>query len=295
MLGDPSKIAQNAAAGPKNVSMLLDAHKYVMEPKYDGFRLLVHVLGNGKVEFYTRTGNSQRGKLPFVEAALGHLPADTWFDGEIIALDANGLPEWGKVQSKMGSTAGDPTGELVFIAFDLLAFGGLDVRPLPLAERRLALEAALPKGPHTRITPQGPATDAWHDKLVAEGYEGTIVKDPTKPYASGKRGQGWWKLKASDEMDVVIMGFKPGENSFTGLIGAIEFGQYKDGVLTHRGRCSGMDMKMRKELTARAQEFIGNQQVISLAYMGIMPSGSPRHPQYKRLRIDKSAEECIWS
>jgi ATP-dependent DNA ligase len=147
--------------------------------------------------------------------------------------------------------------------------------------------------------------------------EGTIVKDPAKPYASGKRGHGWTKFKANDEMDVVIMGYKMGENSFTGLIGAIEFGQYQEQdscpacsndpagqrwlcsnrphpmVLTPRGRCSGMDMKKRKEISADPEKFVG--QVISLAYMGIMPSGSPRHPQYKRFRPDKPAKDCTWT
>lgn len=288
----PDKIAQNAAPCTANSTIMNSAH--VLEPKYDGWRLLVNVTENG-VESWSRAGKSQKGKIPHIEAWLSALPTGTWLDGEIVGFDDKGLPEWGKAQSCMGSNAGDPNGDLVFMCFDILAFDGLDIRPLPFSDRRQALQAAVPVGPHVRHTPQLEATDAEHDRLVAEGYEGSIVKELSKPYSSGKRGQGWWKLKANDEMDVVIMGFKPGENSFTGLIGAIEFGQYKDGVLTYRGRCSGMNMKMRREFTAKQQQLIDDKQVLSLAYMGIMPSGSPRHPQYKRLRLDKSAEECVWS
>lgn len=281
----------------------MDLTGLVMEKKWDGFRLLVYRHANG-VAFYTRTGKAQTGKLPHLEALFSALPEETWLDGELVAFDAQGMPEWGKVQSKMGSNAGDPQGELVYIAFDILTYGtvdeegqtfGLDLRPLPLMDRRVALETVITPlaGQRLQVCEQRPASHAYHEALVEQGFEGTIVKDPTAPYASGKRGHGWTKFKANDEMDVVIMGFKDGENSFTGLIGAIEFGQYQNGVLTYRGRCSGMDMKMRKQLSADRPGHLGK--VISLAFMGIMPSGSPRHPQYKRFRTDKLPTDCEWT
>jgi DNA ligase-1 len=287
----PDKLAQNAAA-PAGDPLAMDLSGLVMEPKLDGFRLLLHRGPNG-VEAFTRTGKSQKGKIPHLEAALSGLPEGTWLDGELVYFDDKGMPEWGQVQSCMGSNAGDPQGILTYVVFDILAYNGLDIRPLPLSERRAALMVAVPTSSRVVISEQEAASHAYHEDLIAGGMEGTIVKDPAKPYASGKRGQGWTKFKANDEMDVVIMGYKAGENSFTGLIGAIEFGQYKDGVLTPRGRCSGMDMKKRKEISADPGKFLG--QVISLAYMGIMPSGSPRHPQYKRFRPDKPAKDCTWS
>jgi len=285
---DPATTAMNAAPLPKGWSL----NGHVMEPKFDGWRLLVHVGPNG-VDFFTRTGKSHKGKLPHIEAALSHMPVHTWLDGEVVALDDNGMPEWGAVQSVLGSNGIDFGGNLIYFAFDLLAYNSLDIRRLPLSERRNALATALTPTANVRITPQFPADHTLHDQLVEQGYEGTIIKNPARPYASGKRGQGWFKLKATDEMDVVIMGFKPGESSFAGMVGAIEFGQYQNGVLTPRGRCSGMDMKFRKELTADPNKYIG--QVISMAHMGIMPSGSPRHPQFKRLRTDKPAKDCTWS
>jgi len=285
---DPATTAMNAAPLPTNHPLT----GLVMEPKFDGWRLLIHIGPNG-VNFYTRTGKAHKGKLPHIEAAVAHLPTHTWIDGEVVALDNNGMPEWGTVQSILGSNGVDTAGKLIYFAFDLLAFNSLDVRRLPLSERRNAMGQALTPTANFRLTPQFPADHQLHDQLVEQGYEGTIIKDPSKPYASGKRGQGWFKLKATDEMDVVITGFKPGENSFTGMVGAIEFAQYKNGVLTPRGRCSGMDMKFRKQLTADPNKYIGR--VISMAYMGIMPSGSPRHPQFKRLRDDKPNSDCVWT
>lgn len=285
----PDKLAQNAAPCTANATIFNDRH--VLEPKYDGWRLLVHVHESG-VTAWSRAGKSQAGLLPHLEAWLSNVPPGTWFDGELVGFDDKGMPMWGLAQSRMGSSAGDRNGDCVFVAFDLLTYGGLDIRPLPFAERRAALEQALPVGPHAWLPPQLTACQAEHDRLLAEGYEGSIVKELSKPYRSGYRGGGWWKLKANDLMDAVIMGFKPGESSFKGMVGAIEFGQYKNGVLTYRGRCSGMTMKVRQQMTANQGHYIGR--VISLAYMGIMPSGSPRHPQFKKMRPDKPAHDCDW-
>lgn len=303
---NPEGLSQNAEPA-KDVATLLQGSKDVtMEKKLDGFRLLAHIEADagGKkiVTCYTRTGKSQRGKIPHIEAELAKLPANTWLDGEIVAFDDKGLPEWGKVQTVMGANtdkAAERSACLTYVVFDLLALDGNDIRALPLRTRREALNTIFAHIPmvSARVTliDQYEATDETHEMFVAEGWEGSIVKRLDAPYASGKRGKGWYKLKANDEMDVVIMGFKPGENSFTGLVGALDFGQYKDGQLVYRGRCSGMDMKTRVWMTEHIVSLIAEEQVISLAYMGIMPSGSPRHPQYKRLRDDKPAEECTWS
>jgi ATP-dependent DNA ligase len=97
-------------------------------------------------------------------------------------------------------------------------------------------------------------------------------------------------------MDVVVTGYKPGENGFAGMVGAIEFGQYdSDGVLVGRGRCSGMTLDERHAVTANQEEYLGR--VFEVKYMGLFPahSGRPhgalRHPQFLRWRPDKDATE----
>lgn len=292
---------QNAEA-PKGDVKGLFTSQYVAEPKFDGIRLLAEVDANGDVHTFTRTGNSQTGKLPEIEAELkANLPAGTIFDCEAVGFVVeNGVPtqDWGAAQSVLGSgvkKAQLRSKTITLVVFDMLEYDGLDIRPLPFSQRRAALQQVFDKADfkYTMLTMQMESTEANYDALVAAGYEGAMVKDTTRPYASGIRGGGWTKLKATDEADVVIMGFKDGENGFSGMIGAVEFGQYKDGQLVYRGRCSGMDLKMRKEMSDRQHELVGS--VISVAYMGVMPSGSLRHPQYKRFRFDKPAGDCVWS
>lgn len=306
-------VAQNAEAPkkPKNlkasdewkpVEAAVAGKDSILEPKYDGIRLLVEVDDQGVVHTYTRTGNEQTGKLPEIENDLAlNLPPNTILDGEAVGfVNVNGVltQDWGKAQSVLGSGVAKAklrSKDITLVIFDVLEFGGNETTALPFKNRREFLENLFAAKSFKRVilTPQLAATDENHDDLVAKGYEGSMVKWLDSRYAVGQRGRGWYKIKATDEADVVIMGFKPGENGFTGMVGAIEFGQYRNGVLEHRGRCSGMTMQVRLDMTANQSSYIGR--VISLAYMTIMPSGALRHPQYKRMRDDKPAQECVWT
>lgn len=269
-----------------------------MEPKLDGIRLLAIVDEEG-VNLYTRSGKAQHGKLPQVEAELADLPVGTVLDGEIVAFVEVGgkrMQDWGKAQSVMGSSvkrAASMADTLTYVAFDLLAFNGVDIRALPLHKRRDALERALAPSDHVEVIERIDPTEDNYDRLVSDGFEGAMVKQIESRYSSGARGRGWFKLKATDEVDVVIMGFQPGQDGFSNMIGAIIFGQYRDGVLVERGKCSGMTMKVRQDMTDNPDKYIGT--AISVAHMGVMESGKFRHPQFKRLRDDKPSDECIWS
>jgi ATP-dependent DNA ligase len=137
-----------------------------------------------------------------------------------------------------------------------------------------------------------------HDALVAAGYEGTMIKSLDAPYTSGKRGWAWTKVKLIETTDAVITGFKPGKGKFSKQIGAIVFGQYgEDGTFyTERGACSGMTDVQRLDFTERQEDLIGT--VIEISFRTSMPdkkTGLPnyRHPQFERIRWDKTKEECI--
>jgi ATP-dependent DNA ligase len=332
---NPNGLAQNAEAPKKGVDPLKalagDAGlqtmaAYVMEPKFDGWRVLAHIEKDG-VALYTRTATNKTGFLPGIEVALSDtFPAGTWVDGEVVILNDDGTHNWGNVQSILGSNkakAAAKSGKATYVIFDCLAYNGIDIRPLPLSERRKVLDTHL-SDPweddghiYLSIPSQRVPSRLVYDDYLARGFEGGMLKRKDAPYASGQRGKGWIKLKANDLADVVVMGYKPGQDSFAGMIGAIEFGQYREAdfcpqcvddpagqrwlcrnrphlmVLMHRGRCSGMDMATRKDITANQDQYMNR--VFSAAYMGIMPSGSLRHPQFKTWRDDKPAEDCAWT
>lgn len=290
-------LAQNAKA-IKSVTEAGIANA-VLEPKLDGWRLLAHIQ-TGRVDVYSRTAKSYSGRLPAIEKELAALfPAGTWVDGEAVAIRVeNGLVinDWGQAQSALSSTAGKAEAAadaITFMAFDLIAYDDIDIRSLPFSTRRAALERIF-NGEATervQLNAQVEPTDNNHEAFIAQGFEGSMLKNLNAPYASGKRGAGWFKLKATTTIDTVIMGYKEGKDGFAGMIGAIIFGQHdKNGTLVERGSCSGMDMRTRKLISKDTTKHLGR--VIEVAHMGEMPSGGLRHPQFKRWRDDKLAADC---
>jgi ATP-dependent DNA ligase len=305
-LAAQGKLAQNLETA-KTVEAACAEHAAVMEPKFDGIRLLAVTDDEGTCRTFTRSGNEQTGKLPAIEAALADaLPPGSAVDAEAVAFgmeDGRLVQKWGGAQSVLGSgvaKAALASGSITLVVFDLLAHGGTDARGLGHGKRRSLLESVFEAAAFdpSRVTlvPQLAALEESHEALIAAGYEGSVVKHIDAPYASGARGKGWYRLKPQTTVDVIVTGYKPGENGFAGYVGAVHFGQYDDdGILVERGRCSGMDWDTRGDITAHEDEYLGR--VFELAHHGAMPPtdakpyGALRHPQFKRWRDDKAPEE----
>lgn len=304
--GEVKKLPQNLDPR-ETVAEACAGHDAVLEPKFDGWRTLWVTDEMGKARFYTRTGNELTGAMPAVAAMLEEaLPPGSVVDGEVVALstDEEGrvIHKRGVVASVLGSSTAKAalrSGELTLVLFDLLQHNGIDARALPFAKRRALLELifdAVEFGNRVLLCPQLEATNENYDRLIEAGYEGGVVKWLDAPYRSGRRGGGQFKVKASHSDEAVVVGFKPGENGFEGLIGAIEFGQYdKDGLLVHRGRCSGMSMDERIAMTANQEALLGR--VFEFSFLCVedpQPGakyGAFRSPQFKHWRDDKPAEE----
>lgn len=235
-----------------------DRSMFVLEPKYDGFRLVCHITPDG-VESWTRSLKPQAGKIPYIDDELRSMfPRGTVVDGEIVALQQFSDPDSGElmvvndfehVQSVMLSkpekavAKAEAIRRLDYIVFDMTYDAGEDIRQLPFHERRTRLKqyfdrAAL-KPTHTSITTQYPAEQHIHDKLCEMGFEGTIAKHAEMPYKSGDRGakksengRGQFKLKTQTEVDVVLISIKPGTpgSEFDGMVGALVFGHRRDQV-----------------------------------------------------------------
>ena len=135
---NPKTLAMNSHPAD-SVEAAVAGKDAILEPKYDGIRLLVHRTEAG-VEMYARSGNSKSGKLPAIDAEiLRNLPAGTWLDAEAVAFNEDGTQDWGGAQSVLGSgttRAQVLSGKIRLVVFDLLAHGGLDARTLPLRAER---------------------------------------------------------------------------------------------------------------------------------------------------------------
>ena len=176
---------------------------------------------------WSRLGNEKTSQFPSIVEALASFGAAAReplvLDGEIVALDRDGRPMgFQRLQGRIHLSDANDVARIdreqpvAFIAFDLLREGTVDLRGLPLVERRARLERLLAKSksPAIRISEQVAGDGhALHERAKKEGWEGLIVKDATSPYQSGRRSPSWRKLKLHHEQEFVVGGWTEPRNT----------------------------------------------------------------------------------
>lgn len=308
-------IKPQLAIAAKDFSFML-LGKECCEVKIDGYRVIIEKTGD-KVKIYNRNLEDVSAKLPHLIDQFKALPGDVTLDGEVcyvtgfVKVEKLNVPlvDFSRTATVMQSNpfkavAEQKNGKLTFIAFDMLASQGIPMIGFSDFIRRQSLEAVIEYFEVVKESKTITITPRWTDvapveKLIGLGCEGVMIKDLAASYKPGSRNRAWKKVKANATADVVIMGFKEGNSKYKGQIGSIEFGQYKNGILTKRGFCSGMDDVDRKKISENRNAFLGK--VIEVRFFG--QSGKDknglRHPQIVThgrdiVRTDKKPEDCTW-
>ena len=291
--------------------------KWVFELKYDGYRLFVEKRA-GEVKLYSRAGNDFTATFPEIAEIAAALPfSQLVVDAEVVVLDARGLPSFSLLQKRGRLTRRADVARAALelpasiYAFDLLAFEGLDLRALPLVERKAALRALLPVAGALRYSEhfesQGEALFAEAERL---GLEGIIGKRAASPYVA-KRSTDWIKINAAKSDDFVVVGYLPPKQGGKGF-GALLLAQHRDGVLTYAGRAgsgfAARDFAVLEPLLAakpraepppkaeltRGAVWLADGPVVQVKFKQRTPDGMLRQPVFMRLRDDKKAAECVW-
>ena len=207
----------------------------VVEAKLDGARLQVHRDG-GQVWLFTRSGQDVTDRLPEVVEAVHALAVDrVVLDTEVLAFDADGLPRAFQATIQrigrdhdVGRLRAEVPVELR--AFDVLHLDGVDLLDEPLATRREALARVIPG--HLRaasVTTSDPeVARAFTEEVLAAGHEGVIVKDMDAPYAAGRRGASWRKIKPVHTLDVVVLAAEWGSGRRRGWLSNLHLGARAD-------------------------------------------------------------------
>ncbi|WP_460772044.1 ATP-dependent DNA ligase [Microbacterium sp. GXF7504] len=196
-----------------------------VEYKLDGARIQVHRDGDD-VRIHTRTLADITARVPEIVAAVRELPARrVILDGETLALDEDGGPRpFQDTMARFG--AGAPTAELLRPwFFDILHLDGRDLLDEPLAVRREALAAAV--GPALipgLVTGDPAAAEAFARDALAAGHEGVMVKALDAPYAAGRRGKSWLKVKPVLTFDLVVLAVEWGSGRRTGMLSNLHLG-----------------------------------------------------------------------
>jgi ATP-dependent DNA ligase len=229
---------------------------FLYEPKWDGFRAIIF---RGADDIYMQSRDLRPLDRYFPElhdALMEKLPKECVIDGEIVIITRNGL-DFDTLQLRLHPAA-SRVAKLAqetpasFVAFDLLAADGRDLRSVPQSERRAHLERLLARtGPPVYLTPSTRDRDTavkWLAEFEGAGLDGVVVKPADLPYLPGKRAM--IKVKHARTADCVVAGFrwhKTGKD----LVGSLLLGLYDDrGVLQHVGVTSSFTMAKRRELAA---------------------------------------------
>jgi ATP-dependent DNA ligase len=224
----------------------------VYEPKWDGYRLVV-VRTATSTRLWSKQGRDLTDRFPDIAAAaLAQVPAGTVLDGEVVVWNGTRL-DFGLLQQRMVSAV-SRIGPLVaahpasYVAFDLLASGGEDVRDQRLTRRRGALEQVASRwAPPMQLSPSTSDPDEarrWFDDFRPAGVEGLVAKGANTKYAPGRRE--WLKVKSWETTEVLAGGVIGSLDAPSQLVA----GRYRDGELVVVGRTSPLAPAQSAELAA---------------------------------------------
>lgn len=284
-----------------------------VEWKLDGVRIQAHVT-DGSVRLFTRTLDDITARLPEVTAAMSGPRLDNAvFDGELIALRPDGRPRPFQDTAARAASGNGATVPLTPFFFDALHVDGIDLLDLPDERRRAALERVMPEEmimPRLVTGDPEEAADFFAGAL-ARGHEGVVVKSLTAPYAAGRRGTGWIKVKPRHTLDLVVLAADWGHGRRQGWLSNLHLGARDPGTSgwvmlgkTFKGLTDGL---LRWQ-TGRLQQiedrrdawtvYVRPELVVEIAFDGIQRS--PRYPggvalrfaRVIRYREDKPAAEA---
>jgi bifunctional non-homologous end joining protein LigD len=244
-------------------------------------------------------------------------------DGEIVALDDQGRPSFSLMQQRTGFRPGKsrrPGREgvpVIYYAFDLLYLDDLDLRRVPLEQRKKLLEDRITNSGVVRFSDHYPEKGlALFEAAAQKGLEGIVAKKRDSLYAE-TRSSDWLKIKITKRQECVIGGYTDPEGS-RAYFGSLVLGLYdKQGRLIHVGQAgTGFDQKTLKEMFARLQplatsknpfygeigglrkiHFVGPELVAEIKFSEWTHETSEggmklRAPVFMGLRTDKLPEEC---
>jgi len=230
---------------------------FLFEPKWDGFRAIVF-RGGGDVHIQSRDLKPLDRYFPELhDNLIESLPDGCVVDGEIVIATPKGL-DFDLLQLRLHPAA-SRVAKLAeatpssFVAFDLLAIGGKDIRSLPFEERREQLETLLrtatPPVYLTPMTRERTVAVDWLQRFEGAGLDGVMAKPANGRYEPGKRAM--FKIKHSRTADCVVAGFRWHKTGPGTLVGSLLLGLFDEKQeLHHVGVTSSFTMPMRKELAA---------------------------------------------
>lgn len=286
------------------------ADGYLFEVKWDGVRCLLFVDGAGAVRVHDRRLNDLTPLLPELAGLGRQVAAGTVLDGELVATDAEGRPDYPSLRRRLeaGAALADEV-PLAFLAFDALYVGGRPLLRQPLIKRKSRLRKAVVSGGHLFV-PDHIAREGVElfEACLERGLEGVMAKHQDSTYIPGQRSPFWLKVKAVKSDDFVVTGLTPGDP-----FGALLVAYYELGRLLPCGSVvGGFDDAEARSISRQLEQagveacplepppvvtsqvrWVKPELVVSVRYSEWSPDGTLRFPIFNGLRPEVHPAECV--
>ncbi|QCF25794.1 DNA ligase D [Hydrocarboniclastica marina] len=285
------------------------------EIKFDGYRILTRI-DQGEVRLFTRNGHDWTGRMPRQTEALSGLPLESaWLDGEIVVPDDKGLPDFQALQNAFNTGA---SSGILYYLFDLTYLNGMDLRQVPLEQRRSALGQIIDQSDSDllRFSAEFEETgEAMLNSACELQMEGLIAKRIGSRYTA-RRSKDWLKLKCSNRQEFVVVGYTEPKNSRSHF-GALLLGLHDEpgGNLRYAGKVgTGFNATTLKSVFARIKPLeVGKPAVADpptgadargahwlepsllaeVAFAQMTREGVVRHAVFHGLREDKTVRDIV--
>ena len=278
--------------------------------KWDGLRCILFRDPDGQVRLKDRGLNDLTADLPEVVAAAKRVPPGSVIDGELVATDSDGRPNYPRLRQRLAASAQMrdeiPT---AYLAFDALYLEGRPLLRQPVLRRRTRLAKAVETGGHLFV-PDHIQEDGVElfEACLERGLEGVVAKHLQSPYVPGQRSPFWLKVKAVKSDDFVVIGWT-GSKPFDALV----VGYHEDGRLLPCGTVGGgydedAGHALRDALVELATEqsplepppimmrpvqWVRPELVVSIRYSEWSPDGTLRFPIFNGLRPEVHPAEAV--
>jgi bifunctional non-homologous end joining protein LigD len=234
-----------------------DSPDWIFETKLDGYRAIAVIDATGKARLWSRNHLPLEPKFPTIAAAVNQLKLhSTILDGEIVALDKDGIPRFQLLQQWQKR----PTASVVFYLFDLLWSGGRDITGKSVVHRRERLKEIITAVDGIQVGGYVEKRGKYLFQLAKErGLEGIIAKRKISIYRPGRRSPDWLKIKSRPQQEFVVCGFTEGKGSRKHF-GALLLGAYRNGKLRYFGHSgSGFSDKRLADAIDRLRPFLTDE------------------------------------
>ncbi|MGX1174906.1 DNA ligase D [Pseudomonas sp. R151218B TE3479] len=287
--------------------------EWLYEIKFDGYRVMARI-ENGDVRLLTRNGHDWTHKLPRQAEALAALGLESaWLDGEMVVANEQGVPDFQALQNAFEAGS---SGKIAYYLFDLPYLNGMDLRNVPVQDRRTALAAVLEpnESPLLRFSDAFEETpEALLNSACQMQMEGLIGKRVGSAYVS-RRSNDWIKLKCKNRQEFVVVGFSDPKGARSAF-GALLLGLHDadSGQLRYAGKVgTGFNETTLKSIyqqllpletkkaavvnpptgyEAKGVHWLEPKLLAEVAFAEMTKEGSVRHAVFHGLRNDKPAKD----